>query len=388
MVSQKRDYYEVLGVSKEASADEIKKAYRKLAMKYHPDRNQGDKGAEEKFKEASEAYEVLSNPEKRDRYDRMGHEGMNFGPGGFDFGRDFTGGGDFADIFGDLFGSFFGGGRRSSRRDPNGPEPGADIEFEMNITLEEAMFGGTRDVELPLGEDCPECGGTGCAKGTKRETCKQCGGRGVVVAGAGFIKFQQPCPSCRGEGTVVTKPCRNCRGTGRVKSRKSITVKIPRGVDTGNRMRLAGLGDRGTRGGPNGNLMVTFNVLPHSIFEREGNNLFCSVSVPVHIAALGGTVSVPSPNGSFQLKIPAGTPNGKRFRNRGNGMTSLRGDVGDMTVKIVIEVPSSLSSSQKKALSAFAEGCSPSNYPDAAAFAKETEKFMKMKEALTGKDGK
>ncbi len=385
MAEQKRDYYEVLGVAKDASADEIKKAYRKLAMKYHPDRNPGDKEAADKFKEASEAYEILSNPEKRERYDRFGHAGNQFGPGGFDFGRDFSGGADFADILGSLFGggfsSFFGGGR-SRQRDPDGPMRGADIDFEMNITLEEAIFGGSREVELPVSEDCHECHGTGAAKGSKREKCKQCGGRGVVIAGGGFIQFQQTCPVCHGEGTIVTNPCRECHGSGRVKQRKSITVKIPRGVDTGNRMRLAGLGDSGSRGGPNGNLMVVFNVRQHAIFEREGNNLACEVRVPLHIAALGGSVSVPTPDGPAQFKIPPGTANGKLFRYRGKGMTSIHGDVGDMMVRVVVEVPEGLSSSQKKALQAFADTCKEGNYPEASKFDKQAAEFLRMRDAL------
>ena len=384
MAEQKRDYYEVLGVAKDASADEIKKAYRKLAMKYHPDRNPGDQAAADKFKEASEAYEVLSNPDKRERYDRFGHAGNSFGPGGFDFGRDFSGAADFADLFGSLFGGLgdlFGGGR-SRRRDPDGPQRGADIEFEMAIDLEEAIFGGSHEVELPVSEDCPDCHGTGAAKGSKRERCKQCGGSGVVVAGGGFIQFQQPCPVCHGEGTIVTNPCRTCHGTGRVKRRRSVTVKIPRGVDTGNRMRLAGLGDSGARGGPNGNLMVTFNVRPHPIFEREGNNLALDLKVPLQVAALGGSVSIPTPDGEAQFKIPPGTANGKLFRYRGKGMSSLHGDVGDMLVRVLVEVPTGLSSSQKKALEAFADLCKEGNYPEAAAFGEKADVFLHRREAL------
>lgn len=391
MAEEKRDYYEVLGVSKTASADEIKKAYRKLAMKYHPDRNPGDQVAADKFKEASEAYEVLSDAEKRERYDRFGHAGNNFGPGGFDFGRDFSGMGDFADIFGSLFGGggfegLFGGGRAKSR-DPNAPQRGADIDFEMNITLEEAIFGGTRDVELPIAEDCSECHGTGAAKGSKREKCKRCDGRGAVIAGGGFIQFQQTCPSCHGEGMVVSNPCPKCHGVGRVKQRKNVTVKIPRGVDTGNRMRLAGLGDSGQRGGPNGNLMVTFNVLPHAIFDREGNNLACEVCVPLAVATLGGSVMIPTPDGEAQFKIPAGTSNGRLFRYRGKGMTSLRGDVGDMMVRVLVEVPTNLSSSQKKALQAFQDACKTDNYPEAEKFSEKAAEFMKRREALL-KDAK
>lgn len=381
----KRDYYEVLGVGKEASQDEIKKAYRKLAMKYHPDRNPGDKEAADKFKEASEAYEVLSDANKRERYDRFGHAGNNFGPGGFDFGRDFSGGADFADILGSLFGGgfgdFFGGGRRQ-HRDPNGPIPGADIEFEMTITLEEAIFGGNREVELPVAEDCPDCHGTGAANGSKREKCKQCGGRGTIVTSAGFIQYQQTCPTCNGEGTIVTNPCRKCHGTGRTKQRKKVSIKIPKGVDSGNRMRLQGLGDSGSRGGPNGNLMVIFNLQEHPIFEREGNNLACEVMVPLSVATLGGSVAIPTPDGEAQFKIPAGTTNGRLFRYRGKGMTSLRGEVGDMMVRVMVEVPQGLSSSQKKALQAFQETLKPGNYPANEKFMEKSKDFLKMREAL------
>ncbi|MBR4613602.1 MAG: molecular chaperone DnaJ [Kiritimatiellae bacterium] len=390
MAEQKRDYYEVLGVAKNASQDEIKKAYRKLAMKYHPDRNPGDKEAADKFKEASEAYEILGNAEKRERYDRFGHAGTQFGPGGFDFSRDFSGAADFADIFESIgsqlfgagFGSMFG---RNRQRDPNAPERGSDVEIEMGITLEEAIFGGNRDIEIALGEDCADCHGTGAAKGAKREKCRQCGGRGMVVAGGGFIQFQQTCPICHGEGTIITNPCHTCHGTGRTKRRRSINVKIPRGVDSGNRMRLAGLGNSGLRGGENGNLIVVFNVAEHPIFEREGNNLACEVHVPLDIAALGGTVSIPTPDGEAQFKIPEGTTNGKLFRYRGKGITSIHGDVGDMLVRVVVEVPDGLSSSQKKALEAFAKTCKEGNYPEMREFKKKSENFLKMREALLKK---
>lgn len=385
MAEEKRDYYEVLGVAKDASADDIKKAYRKLAMKYHPDRNPGDATAAEKFKEASEAYEVLKDPEKRERYDRFGHAGTQFGPGGFDFGRDFTGAADISDILGSLFGSAFGsyfGGGRAQQHDPNGPVRGSDVEIEMGITLEEAIFGGNRDIEIALGEDCHDCGGTGAAKGAKREKCRQCGGRGVVVAGGGFIQFQQTCPVCHGEGTIVTNPCHSCHGTGRIKRRRSINVKIPRGVDSGNRMRLAGLGNSGVRGGENGNLLVVFNVAEHPIFEREGNNLACEVHVPLEIAAAGGTVNIPTPDGEAQFKIPEGTANGKVFRYRGKGITSIHGEVGDMLVRVLVEVPQGLSSSQKKALEAFAKTTKEGNYPEARDFKKKSEQFLKMREAL------
>ncbi|MBQ6248116.1 MAG: molecular chaperone DnaJ [Kiritimatiellae bacterium] len=385
MAESKRDYYEVLGVEKTASADEIKKAYRKLAMKYHPDRNPGDQEAAEKFKEASEAYEVLSNPDKRQRYDQFGHAGTNFGPGGFDFNRDFSGAADFADILGSLFGGGLGdlfGGGRQRQRNPNAPQRGADLRFDLEIDLEEAIFGVSREVDLPIGEDCPECGGTGAAKGTKRETCRQCGGRGVVTTSNGFIHFQQTCPICQGEGTVIRTPCKACGGTGRRKSRRKITLNIPKGVDTGSRLRLAGKGESGQRGGEPGDLYVVIHVRDHEIFERNDADLLCNVFVPPHIAAIGGMVQIPTPEGEASLKIQPGTANGKVYRLRGKGMTTIHGDVGDLLVRVELEVPQHLSSSQKKALEAFGESCSEDNFPDARRMRRGIDKFMERRDAL------
>ncbi|MBQ7722197.1 MAG: molecular chaperone DnaJ [Kiritimatiellae bacterium] len=384
MAEQKRDYYEVLGVPRDASADDIKKAYRKLAMKYHPDRNQGDKDAAEKFKEASEAYEVLSNAEKRQRYDQFGHAGTNFGPGGFDFGRDFTGGAEFADILGSLFSGGFGDlfGRSRQRQNPNAPQRGGDLRFDMEIDLEEAMFGASRDVELPIGEDCEECGGTGAAKGTKRETCRQCGGRGVVTTSNGFFQLQQTCPVCHGEGTMITNPCHACGGTGRTRKRRKITLTIPKGVDTGSRLRLSGKGEKGQRGGEPGDLYVVVHVRDHNVFERNDSDLVCQVAVPPHIAALGGLVQVPTPDGEASLKIQPGTQGGKVYRLRGKGIPNLRGDVGDLLVRIEIEVPQDLSSSQRKALEHFGKSCSESNFPIGKRMKKDVADFMERRKAL------
>ena len=384
MAEQKRDYYEVLGVEKTASADDIKKAYRKLAMKYHPDRNPNNPEAAEKFKEASEAYACLSDPEKRERYDRFGHDGSAFGPGGFDFGRDFQGV-DLGDILGNLFGGGLGdlfGGGRQRQRNPNAPQRGADLRFDLEIDLEEAMFGVSREVDLPIGEDCPDCGGTGAAKGTKRETCRQCGGRGVVTTSNGFIHFQQTCPVCQGEGTVIHTPCRSCGGTGRRKARRKVTLNIPKGVDTGSRLRLAGKGESGLRGGEAGDLYVVIHVREHDIFERNDADLVCNVFVPPHIAALGGMVQVPTPEGEASLKIQPGTANGKVYRLRGKGMTTLRGDVGDLLVRVELEVPQHLSSSQRKALEAFGESCTEDNFPEARKVRRGMDNFMARREAL------
>ena len=384
MAESKRDYYEVLGVERTASADEIKKAYRKLAMQYHPDRNPGNQEAAEKFKEASEAYACLSDPEKRSRYDRFGHDGSAFGPGGFDFGRDFQGV-DLGDILGNLFGGglgdFFGGGRQR-QRNPNAPQRGADLRFDLEIDLEEAIFGVSREVDLPIGEDCPDCNGTGAAKGSKRETCRQCGGRGVVTTSNGFFQLQQTCPVCQGEGTIIRTPCKTCSGTGRRKSRRKITLNIPKGVDTGSRLRLAGKGESGLRGGEPGDLYVVIHVREHDIFERNDADLMCNVFVPPHIAAVGGMVQIPTPEGEASLKIQPGTANGKVYRLRGKGMTTIHGDVGDLLVHVELEVPQHLSSSQKKALEAFGETCSEDNFPEARKMRRGIDKFMERREAL------
>ena len=322
-MAEKRDYYEVLGGAKTASADEIKSAYRKLAMKYHPDRNPGDKAAEEKFKEAAEAYDVLHDPEKRQRYDQLGHQAFQggaggYGPGGMNMDDIFS---MFGDIFGGRGGGFsggfggfeemFGGGRRQQRRaDPNGPRRGDDMTFRLEIDFDEAIFGSERELELTLPEQCSECGGTGAAAGSRRVTCKTCGGAGVVIGGSGFFQVRQTCPTCGGEGSVLEKPCRKCRGTGHVSAPRKIALKIPAGVDDGSRLRLAGKGGGGLRGGENGDLYVQLSVRESDIFEREGQYLGVDIPVSPVLAALGGTVSVPTPEGEAQPKIPAGTPNG------------------------------------------------------------------------------
>lgn len=387
----KQDYYELLGVSKTATADEIKKAYRKLAMKYHPDRNPGDKVAEEKFKEVSEAYEILSDDNKRANYDRYGHEGTKFGPGGFDFGRDFTHAGDFSDLFEGLFGgggaggifeTLFGGGR-SRRNDPNAPQKGADLRYDLQITLEEALFGTTKEISIPHDKDCPDCKGTGAAAGTKRETCQQCGGSGTVVSGGGFFRVQSPCPVCKGTGSVVRNPCRTCRGAGRVKDKSTISLKIPRGVDTGVRLRMAGKGEGGQRGGPAGDLHVVISVLDHPLFERDGDDLICVVPITPDVAALGGKVEIPTIDGFAEVKIDSGTKNGKKLRLRGKGCPVLNGHgFGDLNVHLVVEIPSKLNSKQKAALEAFRDAFDKSSYPEARKFHDYAEKFLSERDKL------
>ena len=395
-MADKRDYYEVLGVAKTASADEIKSAYRKLAMKYHPDRNPGDKAAEEKFKEAAEAYDVLHDPEKRQRYDQLGHQAFQggaggYGPGGMNMDDIFS---MFGDIFGGRGGGFsggfggfeemFGGGRRQQRRaDPNGPRRGDDMTFRLEIDFDEAIFGSERELELTLPEQCSECGGTGAAAGSRRVTCKTCGGAGVVIGGSGFFQVRQTCPTCGGEGSVLEKPCRKCRGTGHVSAPRKIALKIPAGVDDGSRLRLAGKGGGGLRGGENGDLYVQLSVRESDIFEREGQYLGVDIPVSPVLAALGGTVSVPTPEGEAQLKIPAGTPNGKVFRLRGKGVPSLRGGpAGDLDARIVFEVPANLDRKQRAALEEFQKLSSASTFPAAQSFANKTKVFFAHRDKL------
>ena len=391
-MAEKRDYYEVLGVAKTASADEIKSAYRKLAMKYHPDRNPGDESAKAKFQEASEAYEVLSNPEKRQRYDQFGHQGVDFGPGGFDFGRDFSHFQDvdlndiLSSVFGGMgggFGDFFGGGRRSRRTvDPNAPRRGEDMTFRLDIDFDEAVFGSERTIDLNLPDQCPDCRGTGSADG-KFRTCRTCGGNGVVIGGGGFFQVRQTCPSCGGAGQVIEKPCRKCSGSGSVRTPRHISLKIPAGVDTGSRLRLSGQGGGGVRGGENGDLYVLLGVRDSDIFVRDGLDLLVDIPISPVTAALGGAVSVPTPHGEAQIKVPAGTPNGKVFRLRGKGIPSLRGgDAGDLNARLVFEVPVNLDRRQREALEAFQKASSASTYPEAQTFANRAKIFFAHRDKL------
>ena len=394
-MADKRDYYEVLGVPKDASADQIKSAYRKLAMKWHPDRNPDNPEAKAKFQEASEAYEVLSNPEKRQRYDQFGHEGVNFGPGGFDFSRDFSHGADFRDIFetlfgggrgfGDMFGGMFGGGGRRRHADPNGPEPGEDMTMTLEIDFDEAIFGSQRTMELTLPEQCPECGGTGAARGAKRVTCPTCHGNGQVIAGGGFFQIRQTCPKCGGSGTVVEKPCSKCRGSGQVRSPRSISLRIPRGVDTGSRLRLSGKGAGGLRGGPPGDLYVVLNVRPSDIFQREELDLYVDVPVSPVLAALGGDVEIPTPSGIATAHLASGTPNGKLLRLRGKGVPDLRGgQAGDLIARVVFEVPTRLTTKQRGMFEDLSKSLDSSNFPESQRFASKVKVFFQHKEKLGG----
>lgn len=340
----KRDYYEILGVSRGASAEEIKKAYRRLAMKNHPDRNPGDEEAEARFKEASEAYEVLSDDDKRAAYDRFGHEGVSgagAAPGGAGFG-------DFGDIFGDIFSDIFGGGMGGGRRRPM---RGADLRYDLELDLETAVAGDTVRIRIPTLEDCDHCGGDGAEPGSDKIRCGTCQGTGQVRLQQGFLTIQQTCPECRGRGTVINNPCMRCRGKGKRRAHKNLSVKVPPGVDDGDRIRLAGEGEPGERGGPAGDLYVEIDVKPHDIFERDGDDLRCTVPVNIVTAALGGEIDVPTLDGRAKLRIPAETQSGKVFRLRGKGVQSVRSPArGDLLCKVMVETPINLTKRQKELL--------------------------------------
>ncbi|MGD8378025.1 MAG: molecular chaperone DnaJ [Gammaproteobacteria bacterium] len=347
-----RDYYEILGVDKNASDAELKKAYRRLAMKYHPDRNPGDEEAESRFKEAKEAYEILTDPQKRAAYDQFGHAGVDpsmgggRGAGGF---HGFGGAEAFSDIFGDVFGDIFGGGRRGGGR--SRVMRGADLRYELDLSLEQAVAGDTIKVQIPTAVACEECDGSGAAKGSQPETCDTCGGAGQVRMQQGFFSIQQPCPQCRGQGKVIRDPCHTCHGSGRVNRQKILSVKVPPGVDTGDRIRLAGEGEAGLNGGPPGDLYVEIGIRPHPIFTREGSDLFCEVPVSFARATLGGEVEVPTLEGKVALKIPAGTQSGRLFRMRGKGVKPVRGGpTGDLKCRVMVETPVNLTPEQKKLL--------------------------------------
>jgi molecular chaperone DnaJ len=354
----KRDYYEVLGLAKNASEEEIKKAYRKLAMKHHPDRNPGDKSAEDKFKEAKEAYEMLSDTEKRAAYDRFGHAGVDPNAGGF--GGNSGGGqgyGGFADAFGDIFGDIFGGAGGAGGRAGGGRSNvyrGADLRYSMEVTLEQAANGMTTEIRVPTWEKCGTCSGTGAKPGTKRETCKTCGGQGQVRMQQGFFSIQQTCPTCHGSGQFIPDPCNACDGVGKVRKQKTLEVKIPAGIDDGMRIRSAGNGEPGLNGGPNGDLYVEIGIKPHRVFSRDGDDLHCEVPISFARAALGGSVDVPTLGGKGSFEVPEGTQSGKTFRLRGKGVKNVRSGVpGDLYCHVVLETPVKLSDKQRKLLQEF-----------------------------------
>ncbi|MGC5903651.1 molecular chaperone DnaJ [Providencia stuartii] len=370
----KRDFYEVLGLEKNASDKDIKRAYKRLAMKYHPDRNQDKKDeAEAQFKEIKEAYEVLSDEQKRAAYDQYGHAAFEQGGMG---GGGFGGGADFSDIFGDVFGDIFGGGRRQQR-----PSRGSDLQYNMELTLEEAVRGVTKEIRIPALETCDVCHGNGAKPGTSVDTCPTCHGMGQVHMRQGFFSVQQSCPTCHGRGKIIKDPCNKCHGHGRVERYKTLSVKIPAGVDTGDRVRLSGEGEAGENGAPAGDLFVQVRVLPHSIFERDGNNLHCEVPINFAVAALGGEIEVPTLDGRVKLKIPAETQTGKIFRMKGKGVKSVRGGMqGDLMCHIVVETPVKLNEKQKELLKEFGESLGGTsgekNSPRSKSFLDGVKKFF------------
>jgi len=347
----KRDFYEVLGVAKNASEADIKKAYRRLAMKHHPDRNKDDKTAEAKFKEANEAYEILSDAQKRAAYDQFGHAGVDpnaaGGRGGF-YGAGAAGGASFADIFGDVFGDIFGGG---GARHGTQAYRGADLRYTLDLTLEEAVRGTEVRIRVPTLEKCGTCHGTGAKPGTEATTCTTCGGHGQVRMQQGFFAIQQTCPSCRGSGKVVKSPCDACHGQGRTRTSKTLSVKVPAGVDEGDQIRLAGEGEAGENNGPAGDLYVQVRLKPHELFKRDGDDLHCEMPLSFVTATLGGDVEIPTLDGRASLKIPAGTQSNKVFRLRGKGVRNVRShETGDLYCHASIETPVNLTSRQKDLL--------------------------------------
>jgi molecular chaperone DnaJ len=343
----KRDYYEVLGIDREASESQIKSAYRKLALKYHPDRNPGDSQAEELFKEAAEAYAVLADDQKRGLYDRFGHAGVTGAGGGAGF--DPTIFADFSDIFSGLGDAFGFGDIFGSRRRRGGPQRGSDLRYDMEITFEESAKGVETTIQIPREESCETCSGSGAAAGTSAETCSQCRGAGQLRYQQGFLTVARPCPNCRGTGKTIARPCATCRGAGRVARERSLTVKIPAGIASGQRLRLYGEGEHGAAGGPAGDLYVVVHVQEHAFYHREGDDLFCELSIPFHTLAIGGEVKVPTLDGREQLHIPAGTQPGTRFKLRGKGMPSVAGrGQGDLHVITRVSVPKKLTREQKR----------------------------------------
>ena len=387
-----KDYYQILGVSKTATDAELKKAYRKLAVKYHPDKNPGDKAAEEKFKEVSEAYDVLSDPKKRAQYDQFGSDYFRPGGGGAGgFGGAGGQGGGFRDpydifsqMFGgaggagaDIFGQMFGGGARRGRKASSRGQRGSDLEYRLDISFSDAVFGAEKRIRLSKYDICTDCSGSGAAPGSSRSACPHCGGSGQIAAGGGLFGMGgvQPCPSCGGTGSVNTKPCPKCSGTGRHQVTKEVHVQIPAGVDTGSKLRVAREGEAGTQGGEPGNLYVIINVLPDAVFSRNGRDITCEVPVDIATAALGGIVEVPTLAGKTRLRVPEKSQSGRMLRLKGKGVPALKGgERGDQLVRIVVETPTGLSDRQKELLTAFRDSLTDANLPKKKSYEQELKR--------------
>ena len=372
----KRDYYEVLGVNKNASADQIKSAYRKLAVKFHPDKNKGDKAAEEKFKEASEAYHVLSNAERKQNYDNFGHAAFENGAGGRGGFENFDFSSNFSDIFEDFFGEGFGGRGRRSRRSNH---RGSDLRYDLSITLEEAYSGKKQDIKFSTSEKCDTCKGSGSKPGHDAGSCSMCGGHGQVRSSQGFFTVQQTCPQCSGSGEEITNPCVSCGGQGKKQASKRLSVTIPKGVDDGTRIRLAGKGEAGSRGAGSGDLYLFINVYSHDLFKRSDENLFFECPISIADAALGTSIEIPTiDGGKAKIKIPSGTQSGKQFRLRGKGMPYMRGSGnGDLYVQANTEVPVSLNREQKELLEKFREIENKKSNPSIKKFFQKAKSFWK-----------
>ncbi len=379
-MAPRRDYYEILGLSRDAAAEDIKKAYRKMAVQYHPDKNPGDPEAEDRFKELGEAYEVLSNPEKRVLYDRFGHDAVS-GAGGMRAGGGFH---DPFEVFREVFGGMGGGGifeqifGSDPRRDPSGRTRGADLRYDLELELHDAMQGVEREIEILKPEHCDSCNGSGAAPGAAPRTCSTCNGQGQVVTSRGFFQISQTCPRCRGAGRIVERPCQECRGEGRVEKRSRVKLRIPAGIENGSRLRSAGNGESGLHGGPAGDLYVVIHIKDHELFERDGSDLYCEVPIAFTTAALGGELPVPTLDGRATVKIPPGTQGGTVFRLRGKGMPELQGrGTGDLLVRTIVEVPTRLNSEQKSKLEEFARLAEEKNMPLHKRFLEKARAFFR-----------
>ena len=375
MATKKRDYYEVLGVERNVSEEEVKRAYRKLAVKFHPDKNPEDPHAEDKFKEIGEAYDVLMDPDKRAAYDRLGHAAFTQGAarGGFhdpfDIFREVFGQGGFG---GGIFETFFGGDAQAEDR-----QHGSDLRYDMQIKLEEAAFGVEKEIEIQKLDTCDKCQGSGAEPGSRTINCPACGGRGQVISSRGFFQVSQTCPRCRGAGQIIEKPCRQCHGEGRLEKMSRIMLKIPAGIADGSRLRSSRNGEAGTRGGPHGDLYVVIHIKEHKIFQREDDNLYCEVPIPFSSAALGGEVDVPTLEGKAHLKVPAGTQSGQIFKLRGKGIVNVNGrERGDLLARLIVEVPTRLNAEQRQKLEEFADLCGEENAPMRKSFFERAKEFF------------